>query len=141
MSYSQNGQDMAVVELFGGEKGLHFIELGAGNGRELSNTLLLEEQYSWAGMLVEASPLSFSALQTNRPNTINVNTLLWDEAGQMLKFWLRDGWMSRIVDQPDVKNPMESRKVHRDRQRAAVDGRLIELETDTLYNVIQQHYR
>jgi hypothetical protein len=139
-TYSQNGQDRVVVELFGGAKKLTFIELGAGNGKDLSNTLLLEEEYGWKGMLVEANPLAFQSLRINRPDTINVNALLWREEGQKLKFWIRAGWMSRIVDQEEVKNPPESRKVYRDYARAEADGTVIEMFTTTLHDVLCQYW-
>jgi len=137
-TYSQNGQDRAVVELFDGAKNLRFVELGAGNGRDLSNTLLLEEIYGWTGLLVEANPLLFQALRINRPDAISSNALLWSEEGKKLKFWLRDGWMSRIVENSEVTNPPESRKRYRERQKAETTGQVLEMETDTLYNVLNR---
>ena len=139
-TYSQNGQDRVVIELFGGATNLYFVELGAGNGLDLSNTLLLEQDYGWTGLLVEANPRIFQALQINRPNTTNVNALLWHEAGKNLKFWLRDGWMSRIIDQGAVTNPPESRKAHQKLRRAQATGNVIELETETLRDVLDQRY-
>jgi len=139
ITYSQNGQDRVVVELFGGAKNLSFVELGAGNGKDLSNTLLLEEEYGWNGMLVEANPFSFQSLQLNRRNTVNVNALLWREEGKKLDFWIRDGWMSRIVYQEEVKNPAESRKVHRAFQKDEANNRVIELETRTLRGVLDEY--
>lgn len=139
-SYSQNGQDLAIVELFGGAKDLKFVELGAGNGFDLSNTRLLEEEYYWTGMLVEAHPVIFQQLQINRPYTLNVNALLWWEADQILQFWLRPGWKSRIVAQAGVLNPPENRKAYRERVKAQDKGKILDLVTDTLWNILEQYY-
>jgi len=140
MSYSQNGQDLAVIELFAGAKDLRFVELGAGNGFDLSNTRLLESQYDWAGMLVEANPLVFSQLQVNRPLAVNVNALLWYKEDELIEFWLRDGWKSRIIAQAGVVNPPENRKAYRERIRAKSEGKVLDLVTDTLWNVLEEYY-
>ena len=140
MTHSQNGQDLAVVEIFKGARDLHFIEIGAGNGVDLSNTLLLEQEYGWRGLLIEANPLLYQATLINRPEASSVNALLWHSAGKVLKFWLREGWMSRIVEEPSVRNPPEPRRIHQRYKRAKVNGEVIELETDTLWNVLDQYY-
>ena len=44
-----------------------FIEAGAFNGYDLSNSLYFERKYNWTGILVEPNPLASKAMmQTNR---------------------------------------------------------------------------
>ena len=45
--------DRKIVDLFSGKKNGIFIEVGAADGVDQSNTLLLEIKYSWTGLLVE----------------------------------------------------------------------------------------
>jgi len=51
------------------DKKLAFIEVGAHDGIDQSNTKLFEESYGWTGILVEPSPILFSRLCENRPNS------------------------------------------------------------------------
>lgn len=80
-SYSQYGQDRFVAEaIYGGKRGGYFVEAGAGDGIWISNTLLLERQYGWTGILVEPTS-AFAALQRNRPDCICENSGLASEEG------------------------------------------------------------
>lgn len=141
--YSQYGQDRWVRELFlkAGQKlrlpaVLHFVEAGAGNGVELSNTKLLEEN-SWTGLLIEPHPKAFKALCRNRAlSAVCVEALLWGEGGVELDFSMRKGWKSRIVGQSEVCNPPESRRV----QRRAAREAPIKLKTRTLYSILEDEY-
>ena len=67
--YSERVSDEQFYDLTGDEprKGV-FIELGAGDGLDKSNSLAFEEKLGWTGLLIEASPSLYSQLQQNRPN-------------------------------------------------------------------------
>ena len=67
--YSQPAtrQDEWVVERTRGLRGGYFIECGAHNGLQHSNTLTLENDFAWTGLLVEADPDLSAQAQKNRP--------------------------------------------------------------------------
>jgi FkbM family methyltransferase len=46
----------------------YFVEIGAFDGLRHSNTLTLERELGWKGMLVEANPDLFDLVRVNRPN-------------------------------------------------------------------------
>lgn len=46
-----------------------FVEAGANNGIDQSNTVLLENNFGWSGLLVEPNPHKFKECQANRPNS------------------------------------------------------------------------
>ena len=48
----------------GRTSGGRFVELGAYQGTDLSNSLLLERCYNWTGVLIEANPNNFAVLRT-----------------------------------------------------------------------------
>ena len=146
MSYSQHGQDEWVLEIFercqkfcDASHPLKFVEAGAGNGIDLSNTKLLEE-LGWRGLLIEPHPEAFEKLKANRQEAVCVKTLLWHENESRLAFLRRRGWKSRIVDEPTITNPPESRRVHREMQRARSDGQMLKLRTRTLEDVLTKEY-
>ena len=70
MNYSQIGQDLQVLEFYDNKKNGFFIEIGAYDGIELSNTYLLEKTYNWKGICVEPIPKKFELLCKNRPNSL-----------------------------------------------------------------------
>jgi FkbM family methyltransferase len=53
-----------------------FVEAGANNGIDQSNTVLLENNFGWSGLLVEPNPHKFKECQANRPNSICENFAL-----------------------------------------------------------------
>lgn len=73
ISYSQKDYrgipfDQMLCRIMNYKNGV-FVEVGAYDGIESSNTKLLEEKYGWTGILVEPSEVLFSRLCANRPNS------------------------------------------------------------------------
>lgn len=56
-----------------------FIECGAFDGLTECSCKFFEETLGWKGINVEPSPVIYSSLVTNRPNSINVNVALSNE--------------------------------------------------------------
>ena len=77
MRYSQAGQDKWVMSLFSGG---FYIDVGAYDGIESSNTLLLEEQ-GWSGLCIEAGPQFASMCSSNRPKSTTVAKAVKNYAG------------------------------------------------------------
>ena len=50
------------------QTGGFFVEYGAADGEELSNTLYMERALKWRGILIEANPNFFSQLLTRNRN-------------------------------------------------------------------------
>ena len=60
MRRSQYKQDLFLEKIFNGSvQDGFFVEAGADDFLEGSNTLLLEEKYNWSGLLVEPIPFRF----------------------------------------------------------------------------------
>lgn len=68
-SFSQLDQDLEVLKFYKNKNNGFFIEIGASDGIELSNTYLLETQYNWKGICAEPIPSKFEQLVKNRPNS------------------------------------------------------------------------
>lgn len=62
MNYSQNGEQQVILDYFGDFKGT-FIDIGANDGKTLSNTRALALN-GWCGVLVEPSPKAFRKLKS-----------------------------------------------------------------------------
>jgi len=65
--HSENGQDKWVVEnIFKRHRGGFFVDIGAYDGIQISNTYYLENQLGWSGLCVEPIPKLFAKLARNR---------------------------------------------------------------------------
>lgn len=80
---SQHGQDYLAATLFGPNG--FFVEFGATNGVDLSNSLALE-QMGWKGILAEASKKWHEALLANRPGSSICTECVWSRSGEELAF-------------------------------------------------------
>jgi FkbM family methyltransferase len=63
---SQIGQDKFAFEALGEKRNGYFLEIGAYDGIKSSNTYVLEKQFGWSGLCVEANPSTFEQLISNR---------------------------------------------------------------------------
>jgi len=99
-SYSQLGQDLAVIEFYKHKKCGFFLEIGASDGIRMSNTKLLEDQYGWTGICAEPIPDVFLKLKANRPKSICVNEAVYSTSGLKLSFdtALSDTLFSGLTD-------------------------------------------
>ena len=87
---SQLYQDIFAVLMVGNNYDKTFLEFGATDGLELSNTYLLENNYGWTGVLCEPSPQWHDILKKNRPNTKIVTECIWNKSNQKLRFFVSD---------------------------------------------------
>lgn len=88
-SYSQLQQDLValyLIKLNGLEKEPpYFVEFGATNGIELSNTFALEKYHSWTGLLCEPSKKFNQQLEKNRNSKIDTRCV-YSHSGAELDF-------------------------------------------------------
>jgi len=70
-SKAQILQDLWVLYMTQEKREGYFVEFGACDGRSLSNTLLLENEFGWTGILAEPNPTWHDALTNNRKCTIS----------------------------------------------------------------------
>lgn len=64
--FSQDGQDEFLVRLFNNKRDGFFLDIGAYDGVEFSNTFHLEKELGWMGICVEPNPAIFKKLRENR---------------------------------------------------------------------------
>jgi FkbM family methyltransferase len=60
----------------GGSPRPRYVEIGADNGRFLSNSFFLDKRLKWEGICVEPSPDTFAQLKMNRPDCHTVNAVV-----------------------------------------------------------------
>ena len=86
MSTSQLGQDLEVLKVYTNKENGFFIEIGASDGIELSNTYLLETKYNWKGICCEPIPSRFEQLVKNRPHSFCCKEAVYSQSGLTVTF-------------------------------------------------------
>lgn len=96
---SQLYQDMFASFVIGDKFDKTFLEFGATNGIDLSNSYTLEKYLKWNGVLSEPSPQWHDALKKNRPYTNIISECVWSESNKELNFFVSDvGVLSSLED-------------------------------------------
>lgn len=89
MYNSQVGQDSWVHSILGNKKNGYFIELGAADGTEYSNSLFFEKTLGWNGLCIEPNPIYQNDLKKSRNCTLSFDCIS-DEDNKSVKFTMCD---------------------------------------------------
>jgi len=82
---SQIGQDLFVLSTLNFKRNGYFVEFGATNGVQLSNSFMLEKSFGWTGILAEPAKLWHNALKQNRDCHIETDCV-WRDSTSTLEF-------------------------------------------------------
>ena len=85
-SKSQLGQDLFVISEYKYKKNGFFVEFGATNGIDLSNSYLLETEFAWTGILAEPAHYWQKDLAQNRQNAQIETLCVWKDSDSILTF-------------------------------------------------------
>ncbi len=84
-STAQLRQDLFVLNELDFKTDGFFVEFGATDGIELSNSLLLESRFGWSGILAEPARTWHEKLHKNRTAQIDTRCV-WSKSGETLTF-------------------------------------------------------
>ena len=84
-SLSQYKQDLFVLSELEFKKNGYFVEFGATNGKDISNTFLLEKIFNWKGILAEPAKQWHTELLKNRNCDIEKDCV-WSDSNIKLEF-------------------------------------------------------
>ncbi len=127
--YSQLGQDDYVIKYLKGMKNGYFVEIGATDGINISNTLFLEEEYGWCGICIEPNLSFYEQLKNNR-KCITDPSLLFSKEGVEVDF-CQCGALSGIVELFQDHDG--------ERDPARKNGKILKLRTNTLDNILKKY--
>ena len=85
-SKSQLRQDLFVLSELGFKREGYFVEFGAADGIQGSNSFLLEQAYGWKGILAEPAKVWHAALVRNRSGSRVDTRCVWSESGATVSF-------------------------------------------------------
>ena len=82
---SQIGQDVFALYGLNWKRSGYFVEFGATNGFDLSNTYLLEKDFGWNGILAEPAKVWHEELKANRSASLDFDCV-WNKSGEIVNF-------------------------------------------------------
>jgi len=95
---SQLGQDVHVLhEIYKGKQNGYFVEIGAYDGIEYSNTYLMEKDYGWKGLLIECNPRWIPSIYQHR-DAVFMPYAAYKEDNQILQFYDTGHGLSGLVE-------------------------------------------
>ncbi len=79
--YSQIGQDAYYIDkIIQGRRNGTFLDVGAHDGIQTSNTYALETELAWTGVCIEANPSLAQTCKINRPNSTVIQAAVWGDS-------------------------------------------------------------
>lgn len=127
-SKSQLRQDLFVLSELNFKNNGYFVEFGATNGFDLSNTYLLEKEFGWSGILAEPARCWHKVLKENRSANIDIHCV-WKESGVSLTF--------NEVDTAELStiNTYSESDIHKDIRK---QGKKYEVNTISLNDLLSK---
>jgi len=130
-SKAQLFQDLFVLWILGEKRDGFFVEFGATDGVDLSNTHLLEYGYDWSGILAEPNPNYHDTLFAERQCAISTHCV-YTQTGLDLPFMCTSlPQLSRLVDV--VPND------HHEATGRRQANEIVQVETITLNELLDSH--
>jgi FkbM family methyltransferase len=128
VSQSQNYQDVFAATVNEFRPG-YFVEFGATNGVDGSNTLLLEKLYQWRGILAEPNPDCTEELKRNRNSDICTDCV-YTETGKTMDF--------AITNEPDLST-LAGYGSDDEHAMKRLNGKIVQVNTITLYDMLKKY--
>jgi FkbM family methyltransferase len=129
LSKSQILQDLFVLHELGEKEDGYFVEFGATNGVDSSNSYMLEKFYNWNGILAEPGRVWHDSLKENRRCKID-HRCVWSQTGEDLEF--------NQVNEPELSTINAYSGADRYRQYRE-EGSKYYVETISLNDLLRTH--
>jgi FkbM family methyltransferase len=129
-SKSQLRQDLFVLQRTDFKDNGYFVEFGATDGKQFSNTFLLEDRFGWKGILAEPARTWHAELRKNRPLATIDTRCVWKISGDLIQF--AESPVPELSSIDGIKNQDE----HVD---ARETSKRYEVETVSLQNLLESN--
>lgn len=126
---SQLSQDLFVLLETGFKRDGFFVEFGATNGVDRSNTWLLEKDYGWTGILAEPATVWHENLHKNRTAKIETDCV-WSATGEKLQFNMAPIGEYSTIEQFSFSDHHAAKRM---------DGNCYEVTTISLLDLLRKH--
>lgn len=129
-SKSQLRQDLFALTQHGFKKHGFFVEFGATNGIDLSNSYLLAKDFGWRGILAEPAKVWSDQLKLNRPESNIESLCVWKESGSTFDF------IEAEASELSTLKMFSDKDVHRDLRKK---GKTYKVSTISLMELLDKY--
>lgn len=136
--YSQIGQDKYVNErIFKGMENGFFVDIGAHDGINFSNSYFFEKYKNWSGICVEPIPEVYDLLRNNR-KCICVEGAIFTENGYQDFFCLQGQieMLSGLLNEFDIRHKT---RIDKEILNSGGSSQVIKVKTFTLQSILDRH--
>lgn len=136
--HSQWGQDRFVYErYFTDKRNGVFIDIGAHDGIDKSNTLFFEREMGWTGVCLEANPTVYDRLTKNRLCRCE-NVAVFNQTGTV-PFCLIGGYAEMLSGISTVYNPLHEKRINHELALYGGSKKIINVKADTLESIFNRN--
>ena len=136
--YSQDGQDEFLDQfVFKGRKSGFFVEIGAHDGIQFSNSVFLERERGWRGICVEPHPKIFPELVRNRRST-NFQCCIHSEPG-VVDFSAITGYGQMLSGITNSYTPEHLQRIESELREHGSSLDKVRVETKRLDALLREH--
>jgi hypothetical protein len=107
---SQIGQDKWVCEMLHYKRDGFFLDIGAFDGEQISNTHYLEKELGWNGICIEAGKNNFLQLIKNR-GCLCLNNAMWSRECELL---FKEDWTVGKVGEGEITQAISFKSLFRE---------------------------
>lgn len=137
--FSQYNQDKSLENcIFKGHKNGIFMDVGAHDGVNHSNTLYFEVNHDWKGINIEPIKSVYDCLVTNRPHSININCAVSDTNGKS-QFSLNHGYTEMISGLVSHYDGRHLNRIRHENKHMNGHSEIVLMETRTIENICDEH--
>lgn len=134
---SQCRQDRFVdTVIYNQKENGFFLEIGAYDGKTLSNTLFFEEHRNWKGICIEPIPSAFEKLKKNRKCEC-INGCIAAQDG-FVEFLHVDGASEMLSGMVDKYNPIHCERIDKELKELGGEKKYFKVASYNLNNILSQ---
>jgi FkbM family methyltransferase len=123
-----------ILNLSGNKKDGFFVDIGAHNGIEGSNTKYLEE-IGWSGICIEPHPHVFESLKKNR-KCESLNCAIW-EIDTTVNFMAISGYSEMLSGIIESYDPRHSERIQRELQIYGGSSEIVEVDARRFDSIVK----
>ncbi len=137
MSKSQFNQDKLILgKLLKNKRNGIFLDVGAYDGKTLSNTYYMEKELGWTGICIEPIYDRFQELKANRENSICINACAYNQ-DTVLPFYYITGYAEMLSG---IYTSYTKRDLDRiNRESSEENRKVINVNTVQIKNLLEKH--
>jgi len=134
---SQLYQDIFANFIISNKYNKTFLEFGATDGINISNSYTLETFYEWKGVLSEPSIQWHELLKKNRKNTEIITKCIWSHSDKIIDFYMSENGVLSTINEfvESDKYSIPANTIERKK-----GGKIIPVETISLNDVIIKYF-